>query len=75
MISSRLDEEADGQTIVPVVHEEPAIRKRVVETGSGIRIAKTVSERKHVDVLLERVRVGRLSTRQIFQPSATKARR
>jgi uncharacterized protein (TIGR02271 family) len=55
------------ETTIPVVREEPVVHKRSVETGSGVRIAKTVAEREHVveemlakdEVLIERVSVGR----------------
>jgi uncharacterized protein (TIGR02271 family) len=55
-------------TIIPVVQEEAVIRKRRVDTGSGMRIAKTVAGREHVvdeilakeDVAVERVSVGQV---------------
>jgi stress response protein YsnF len=57
----------DEPTTIPVVREEPVVRKRPVETGSGVRIAKTVAQREHVveemlakdDVVVERVSIGR----------------
>jgi stress response protein YsnF len=57
----------DEPTTIPVVREEPVVRKRSVETGSGVRIAKTVAQREHVvdemlakdDVVVERVSIGR----------------
>jgi stress response protein YsnF len=55
------------QTAIPVVREEPVVHKRLVETGSGVRVAKTVAQREEVveatlakdEVLVERVSIGR----------------
>jgi stress response protein YsnF len=55
-----------GDTLIPVVHEEPVISKRTVETGR-LRIDRKVSEREVVldepllrhEVRIERVSVGR----------------
>lgn len=53
---------------IPVVQEELAIGKRVVETGKGVRVTKTVSEREQLvdevlamaDVVVDRVPIGRV---------------
>ena len=53
---------------IPVVREALAVGKRVVDSGKGIRVAKTVSQREHVvdeplasdEVVLERVSVERV---------------
>jgi uncharacterized protein (TIGR02271 family) len=58
----------EEQGTVPVVREELAVGKRTVETGEGIRVTKTVSERQQVvdellakeDVAVERVSVNRV---------------
>ena len=58
----------EEQGVVPVVREELAVGKRTVETGEGIRVTKTVSERQQVvdellakeDVAVERVSVNRV---------------
>ena len=58
----------EEQGAVPVVREELAVGKRTVETGEGIRVTKTVSERQQVvdellakeDVGVERVSVNRV---------------
>jgi len=55
-----------GKSSIPVVREELVVGKRVVETGKGVRVAKTVSERSHLvdeplvrnDVVVERVSVA-----------------
>jgi stress response protein YsnF len=59
---------SEEQITIPVVREEPVVRKRSVETGNGVRIAKTVAQREYLvdemlakdDVLIERVDVGRV---------------
>jgi stress response protein YsnF len=59
---------SDEQTTIPVVREEAVVRKRLVETGSGVRIAKTVAQREDVvdemlakdDLVVERVSMGRV---------------
>ena len=59
---------AEEQKVMPVVREELTIGKRVVETATGIRVDKIVTEREEVvdqllathDVQVERVRVDRL---------------
>jgi len=56
------------QVVIPVVREELAVGKRTVETGEGVRVTKTVSERQEVvdellakeDLTVERVSVNRL---------------
>lgn len=56
------------QDAIPVVREELAIGKRMVETGKGVRVSKTVSEREEVvdellardDVAVERVSIDRV---------------
>jgi uncharacterized protein (TIGR02271 family) len=56
----------DEPTTIPVVREEPVVHKRSVETGSGVRVAKTVAQREHVvdemlakdEVVVERVSIG-----------------
>jgi uncharacterized protein (TIGR02271 family) len=58
----------EEQGAIPVVREELAVGKRTVETGEGIRVTKTVSERQQVvdellakeDVAVERVSVNRV---------------
>lgn len=65
MIEDRPD---SREASIPVVREELAVGKRVVETGEGMRIAKTVSEREQLvdeplashDVTVERIRVDRV---------------
>lgn len=56
------------QMVIPVMQEQLQIDKRIVDTGKGIRIHKTVSEREQVvdqpllqdELIVERVPVGRL---------------
>lgn len=58
---------SDERTTIPVVREEPVLHKRLVETGRGVQIAKTVAQREQVvdavlakdEVVVERVFVGR----------------
>lgn len=58
----------EEQKVMPVVQEELAIGRRVVETGAGVRVDKRVIEREEIvdqllatdDVRVERVRVDRL---------------
>jgi uncharacterized protein (TIGR02271 family) len=55
------------ETVIPVVREELDVRKRRVETDSGVRVHKTVKERQAVvdeplakdEVRVERVKVDR----------------
>lgn len=57
-----------GKSSIPVVREELVVGKRVVETGKGVRVAKTVSERSQLvdeplvrnDVVVERVSVDKV---------------
>jgi stress response protein YsnF len=59
---------SEEQVVIPVVREELVVRKRSVDAGSGVRIAKTVAQQEHVvdemlakdDVVIERVGVGRV---------------
>lgn len=76
-------DETGNQTVVPVVQEELVVGKRVVETGQGIRVTKTVSEREEIvdellakdDVTFERVTIDKIIDAGIFPASATKATR
>jgi uncharacterized protein (TIGR02271 family) len=56
------------ELVIPVVEEQLRIAKRVVETGSGVRVHKTVSEHAHaIDETLfqEAVDVRRVSVDRI----------
>ena len=63
----------ESETRIPVVQEELAIGKRVVETGKGVRINKTVSQRAQLvdqplasdEVVVERVRVVVVRSEQV----------
>lgn len=56
------------QLAFPVIQEEAHVGKRVVDTGRGVRIHKTVSEREHAwdealsrdELVIEHVPVGRM---------------
>lgn len=56
----------DPRTVIPVIEEQLAVGKRIVDTGKGVRIHKTVSEQEQVidlplmrdEVQVERVPVG-----------------
>lgn len=37
----------EGAFVIPVVHEEMTVGTRVVDTGRGVRVHKTVSEQAH----------------------------
>lgn len=58
----------DDENRIAVVREELAVGKRTVDTGKGVRVAKSVSQREEVvdqpltahDVQVERVSVGRV---------------
>jgi stress response protein YsnF len=58
--------DAEG-IVIPVIAEEVTVGKRTMETGRGVRIEKTVSEREVVvdellsrdEVHIERIRIGR----------------
>ena len=41
-------QDADQKAVIPVIREELEVGKRVVETGKGVRVTKTVSEREGV---------------------------
>jgi stress response protein YsnF len=62
------DEKSELEDIVvPVVAEEPIVGKRTIETGHGVRVTKTVSEREAIvdvsslrdEVHVERTRIDR----------------
>ncbi len=54
--------------VMPVIHEELQVSKRTVDTGKGIRVHKTVSQREqlvdiplmHDEVQVERVPIGQM---------------
>lgn len=56
------------QVVIPVIQEQLQVDKRVVDTGKGVRVHKTVSEREQVvdqpllqdELIVERVPVGQL---------------
>jgi uncharacterized protein (TIGR02271 family) len=56
--------------VIPVLQEELQVDKRVVETGKGVRIRKTVSEREQIvdqlllrdELVIEHVPVGQIVT-------------
>jgi uncharacterized protein (TIGR02271 family) len=56
------------QTVIPVLREELTVGKRVVETGKGVRITKSVSEREEIvdepltkdEVVVERVAINKI---------------
>lgn len=58
------------QMVIPVIQEQLAIDKRVVDTGKGLRIRKTVSEHEEVvdqpllqdELIVEHVPVGQMVT-------------
>jgi len=68
LAAARGVDETNNRTVIPVVQEELVVSKRVVETGHGIRVTKTVSEREEIvdellareDVVVERVRVNQV---------------
>ena len=61
------DVSATGQTVIPVVAEFLEIGKRVIDTGRGVRVSKTVRELEHVvdeplnqdELQVERVAINR----------------
>lgn len=68
LAAARGVDETGNQTVIPVVQEELVVAKRVIETGKGIRVTKTVSEREEiVDELLARdgVSVERVSINKV----------
>ncbi|MDQ3196482.1 MAG: YsnF/AvaK domain-containing protein [Pseudomonadota bacterium] len=68
LAAARGVDETGNQTVIPVVREELVVSKRVVETGQGIRVTKTVSEREEIvdellardDVVFERVSLNQV---------------
>ena len=53
--SSKPDQEMHELARVPVVHEEAWVEKRIVDTGRGVRIHKTVAEHpSQIDERLQR---------------------
>lgn len=65
-------QQAVSQIAIPVVAESLTVGKRIVETGKGIRVTKTVSEREEiVDESLERndLRVERVAINQFLEAS------
>ena len=62
------DDGAERETVVPVVVETATFQKRRVDTGSGVRVTKTVSEHEQIvdeplerdELLIERVAVNRV---------------
>jgi uncharacterized protein (TIGR02271 family) len=67
---SSLSDDATGQSqvVIPVIEEQLQIGKRVVDTGKGIRIRKSVSEQEQIvdppllqdELLVEHVPVGKV---------------
>ncbi len=58
--------------VLPVVHEEIKVGTRVVETGRGVRVHKTVSEQTHQinqDLLRDAVEVKRVPVDRIVSPA------
>jgi len=58
------------QTIIPVVREELEVDKRMVETGKGARVRKTVSEREQIvdePLLREEVTVERVEFNEVIE--------
>jgi uncharacterized protein (TIGR02271 family) len=59
---------AEQKTVIPVLREELTLGKRVVETGKGVRIRKTVSKREQIvdealakdEVIIERVDINKV---------------
>jgi uncharacterized protein (TIGR02271 family) len=75
---SRLDEvdqvAPTSTVVIPLAAESLEIGKRVVDTGRGVRVTKTVSEREElVDEPLEEdeLRVERVPINQVLQPHET----
>ncbi len=63
MVNSSKGQGSD-QTVIPAVSEELRIGKRVVETGRGVRVTKTVSNREQIvdePLVRENVVVERIS--------------
>ena len=72
-----MEKEADALVqnealVLPVVHEEIKVGKRLVDTGRGVRIHKTVSEQAHhidQDLLRDAVEVRRVPVDKIVSLS------
>ena len=72
-----MEKEADASMqkeafVLPVVHEELRVGKRLVDTGRGVRIHKTVSEQAHPvnqDLLRDAVEVRRVPVDKIVSLS------
>lgn len=68
LAAARGVDETGNQTVIPVVQEELIVGKRVLKTGKGIRVIKTVSEREEIvdellardDVMFERISLNRV---------------
>lgn len=64
-------DDASRQTVIPVIEETPDIARRAVDTGSGVRVHKSVSTREETvdlplmrdELSVERVPVGRIVPR------------
>jgi uncharacterized protein (TIGR02271 family) len=60
--------DADQRTVIPVIREELEVGKRAVETGKGVRVTKTVSEREEIvdePLVREEVSVERVSINEM----------
>ena len=67
-----------GAFVLPVVHEELQVGTRVVDTGRGVRIHKTVSEQAHQinqDLLRDAVEVRRVPVDKIVSLAEAPATR
>lgn len=64
--------EASESTVIPVIREELEVKKRVVETGKGVRVSKTVSEREQIvdePLTLEEGLIERVSINEVVAES------
>jgi uncharacterized protein (TIGR02271 family) len=63
------DGAAPDDMVIPVIREELKVRKRTVETGKGVRVSKTASEREEIvdePVFREEVSVERVDVNEVI---------
>nr|WP_298413009.1 DUF2382 domain-containing protein [uncultured Halomonas sp.] len=67
------DHSSDEETVIPVLRENLSVQKRIVETGKGVRIRKTVREHEEVidePLFTEEVSVERIPIEALIEETA-----
>ncbi len=65
-------ESASSEQVIPVISEKLKVHKRNVETGKGVRVRKTLSEREQIvdqPLVREEVTVERVEINEVIEDS------